>query len=132
VNAIAKFRESKGLTQEQVAKLLGTTKATVSRWETETRRPDPAMAIEIEGKLGIPRQALRPDLFSVRAKPARSKVGIADSRRKKTGKSNWEMAYGSMKGLIKSPAPAASPYSEREWEKIEKDWLANWDELLKR
>jgi transcriptional regulator with XRE-family HTH domain len=38
MNALSKFRESKGLTQEQVANLLGTTKATVSRWESEKRR----------------------------------------------------------------------------------------------
>ena len=116
----------------QVAKLLGTTKATVSRWETEKRRPDPSMAIVIEGKLGIPRHALRPDLFSARPKQVQDKLEPAEPGKKKLGKSNWELAYGSMKGLVKSFNAESSPYSEREWEEIEKEWLANWDELLKR
>lgn len=37
---IAEWRESRGLTQEQLAGRLDTTSVTVSRWETGKRRPD--------------------------------------------------------------------------------------------
>jgi transcriptional regulator with XRE-family HTH domain len=123
MNALSKFREAKGLTQEQIAELLGTTKATVSRWESDKRRPDPAMAIEIESKLGIPREELRPDLFAIQNK---------STTPKQNGKSNWDMAYGCMKGLIKYGEPPHSAFTEEELEELEKEWLANWDELLKK
>jgi hypothetical protein len=50
----------------------------------------------------------------------------------KSGKSNWQAAYGCMKGSIVSFDPAASPYSDEEWDVIEKAWLASWDEQMKR
>jgi transcriptional regulator with XRE-family HTH domain len=90
MNVLAKFRESKGLTQEQVGEILGTTKATVSRWETEKRRPDPAMAVEIEKKLGIPRHELRPDLY------AESPANYAASGPSKS-------IFGCMKGMVTLP-----------------------------
>ena len=51
---------------------------------------------------------------------------------KPLGKSNWEMAFGFMHGSIKSFDPSTSPYSESEWDDIEKTWLASWDEQMKR
>lgn len=37
---LAEWREEKGLTQQQLADRLGTSDVTVSRWETNKRRPD--------------------------------------------------------------------------------------------
>lgn len=37
---IAEWRESKGLTQEQLAQRLDTTDVTISRWETRKRQPN--------------------------------------------------------------------------------------------
>ncbi len=114
MNAIAKFRLSKGLTQEQVAKLLGTTKATVSRWESEKRHPDPAMAIEIEGKLGIPRHELRPDLYAQSGN---------DGPRFEKDKGKPKSIMGLMQGMVTFPADfnPAEPFWElhTEWEDFE-------------
>ena len=63
MNALAKYRGDTGMTQEQIAAILGTTNATVSRWESEKRQPNPTMALVIESKLGIPLHELRPDLY---------------------------------------------------------------------
>jgi transcriptional regulator with XRE-family HTH domain len=123
MNALARFRKAKGLTQSQVSELLGTTKATVSRWETDKRRPDPAMAIAIERKLGIPRQHLRPDLFGT--SPASVKAA-------RTGKKS---IFGCMKGMITfAPGvdPSAPPYSQAEWQDMEKQWADNWDRMMQQ
>jgi transcriptional regulator with XRE-family HTH domain len=37
---IAEWRESKGLTQEQLAQRIDTTDVTISRWETRKRQPN--------------------------------------------------------------------------------------------
>jgi transcriptional regulator with XRE-family HTH domain len=110
MNAITKFRDAKGMTQVQVALLLGTTKATVSRWESDKRRPDPAMAIEIETKLGIPRHELRPDLFQQSDNKASSP---------KKNKAKPKSIMGIMKGMVTFP-PDFNP-EEPFWE-LHKDW----------
>lgn len=112
MNALSKFRKSKGLTQEQVADILGTTKATVSRWESEKRRPDPATTVEIERKLGIPRHELRPDLFS-----KSDVVGTTANSGKQKAKRKSIM--GLMKGMVTFP-PDFNP-EEPFWE-LHKEW----------
>ena len=112
MNALSKFRESKGLTQEQVANLLGTTKATVSRWESEKRRPDPAAAAEIERKLGIPRHEMRPDLYS--KIDAVGAPAIANEQKTKR-----KSIMGLMMGMVTLP----SDFNPEEpfWD-LHKDW----------
>jgi transcriptional regulator with XRE-family HTH domain len=58
------FRENQHppLTQEQLAELLGVRKATVSRWETGTRKLDQSKLSDVAEKTGIPARELRPDL----------------------------------------------------------------------
>ncbi len=51
---------------------------------------------------------------------------------KPPAKSNWELAYGCLQGCITSFDPSVSPYSESEWEEIERSWLASWDEQMRR
>lgn len=55
---LALWRESKKLTQEQLAERLGTTKGSISRWENDERVPSIAVAAAIAEALGIPIGAL--------------------------------------------------------------------------
>lgn len=75
-------RQTPPLTQEQLAKQLGTTKATVSRWETGERKPEPEELPKIEAKTGIPPRLLRPDIAEIFNPPRRSTraKGAAKSR----------------------------------------------------
>lgn len=50
---IAEHRSAKGLTQQQLADRLGTSDVTVSRWETQTRRPDMDAQVAIAEALGL-------------------------------------------------------------------------------
>ena len=50
---IAKKRKEKGLTQNQLAELLGVSGKTISRWETAKYMPDLSMLIPLSEQLGI-------------------------------------------------------------------------------
>jgi transcriptional regulator with XRE-family HTH domain len=68
------FREREGLTQDQLAKLVGVTRETVTRWENRTRQPDEDKLPRIAKKTGIQPSVLRPDL----AKRAAMFAGAAE------------------------------------------------------
>ena len=58
-------RERLGLTQEQVADMLGIKQSTVSGWESGRRIPDdPKHFRAVERHLGIGRAHIRPDLYT--------------------------------------------------------------------
>ena len=49
--------------------------------------------------------------------------------------SNWQKNIAGLKGLLTfAPGynPSSPAYSEQEWEEIEREWSANWDEMMKR
>ena len=50
---IAKFRKSKGLTQEALGEMLGVTNQAVSKWESEVSMPDIMLLPQIAAALGI-------------------------------------------------------------------------------
>lgn len=60
---IALYRSALDQTQEALAKLLGTTPATISRIESGLRQPSVALTLKIEQVTGIPRAKLRPDVY---------------------------------------------------------------------
>ena len=64
-NPITEFRlrADPPLTMEAAAALFGVSVATVSRWESGLRNPEPQTAIDLEREHGIPRWRLRPDLW---------------------------------------------------------------------
>lgn len=100
MNELIKYRVAKGLTQSNVGKLLGATKATISRWENDQRRPDPAMAIAIEKKLGIPRHLVRPDIYSEVSSPA---VDSQYKSKRVTMSPKRKSLAGCMKGMVTFP-----------------------------
>jgi DNA-binding transcriptional regulator YdaS (Cro superfamily) len=61
---IRDYRQANDLTLEAFGALFGVHKATVLRWEDGELRMSATRAIEIERRTGIPREALRPDLFA--------------------------------------------------------------------
>jgi len=61
-------RQSPPLTQEQLAQQLGTSKASISRWETGERKPEVEQLPEITRKTGIAPGLLRPDLAELFAR----------------------------------------------------------------
>jgi transcriptional regulator with XRE-family HTH domain len=56
------FRTREGLTQGQLADMVGVTRETVTRWENGTRNPDEEKLAVIAEKTGIQPSVLRPDL----------------------------------------------------------------------
>ncbi len=67
------------LSQAALAKHLGTSKASVSRWETGERKPEPHEVPRISERTGIAPAKLRPDLAalfssSVRGRPRRRRA----------------------------------------------------------
>lgn len=64
MNAIRDYRERHGLTLEQFGALVGATKATVSKWERGLSGPSLNKAREIEEKVGVPKEATRPDIWT--------------------------------------------------------------------
>jgi transcriptional regulator with XRE-family HTH domain len=57
-------REALGLTQGQLAELIGVKPAMVSHLEQGRRRLSPARAKLVEKVLGIPREQLLPEVFA--------------------------------------------------------------------
>ena len=64
MNAILKYRQDHHLTQEGLAEILKTTKATVSRYESGDRKPSVKRVDDISKITGIPLHELRPDIWS--------------------------------------------------------------------
>jgi len=60
--ALRTKRKQMGLTQDALAKELGVTNVTVSRWETEARKIDDDLLPQVSAYLNLPRDVLRPDL----------------------------------------------------------------------
>lgn len=62
---LAEHREQKGLTQEQLAARMGTTKANISRWETGSRDPTTkvlaALAYALFGEVDVAKLFHHPD-----------------------------------------------------------------------
>jgi transcriptional regulator with XRE-family HTH domain len=58
-------RQVPPLTQDQLADLLGVSKAVVSRWEAGERQPGKEIIPIITEKTGIPARELRPDLAAL-------------------------------------------------------------------
>jgi transcriptional regulator with XRE-family HTH domain len=67
IHPLRVFREQQAppLTQEQLANLLGVTKAAISRWEAGERQPGKEIIPTITEKTGIPASKLRPDLAAL-------------------------------------------------------------------
>ena len=59
------YRSEAGLTQNALAKELGVSSITVSRWETGARKIDRTKLEIVAEKTGIPKRELRPDLAEV-------------------------------------------------------------------
>ena len=59
------YRQQQHMSQEEMASLLGVTVATVSRWETGDRLPDPDKLPLIEEKTGLAPAQLRPDMSKI-------------------------------------------------------------------
>jgi transcriptional regulator with XRE-family HTH domain len=59
------YRDQRGQTQDALAKELGVSSITISRWETGARKIDADLLPAISEKTGIPKRDLRPDLAEV-------------------------------------------------------------------
>lgn len=62
VHPLKAFRDREKLSQGQLAKLLGVSRPSVTRWENHTRQPDEDKLPVIAEKTGIQPSVLRPDL----------------------------------------------------------------------
>lgn len=63
-NAFRKYRNTNNILQEELAERLGINQGTVSNIERGARNVSAAFAEEIENKINIPKEDLRPDLFT--------------------------------------------------------------------
>jgi transcriptional regulator with XRE-family HTH domain len=61
-NPLKDFREREGLSQDDLAKLIGVTRETITRWENGSRKPDEERLPKIAKETGIQPSTLRPDL----------------------------------------------------------------------
>lgn len=64
MNPIRAYRERHHMTLEQFGQIVGATKATVSKWERGLSGPSLEKAREIEEKVGVPKEATRPDIWA--------------------------------------------------------------------
>lgn len=60
-NKLKQYRLNLGLSQEELAKKLHTTKQVISRYENEQRSPKLSVAVDIAARLGIPLEMLIDD-----------------------------------------------------------------------
>lgn len=60
-----RLQQKPPMSQEQLAELLGVSKASVSRWETGEREPDVTLVPIISQVTGIVAEKLRPDLANL-------------------------------------------------------------------
>lgn len=67
MDPITQYRDKRKLTQEALAALVGTTKATISRIESGKRKPSVPLARRIAKTTGISMKALRPDVYGASA-----------------------------------------------------------------
>lgn len=63
--ALRNYRTGRKLTQDALAKELGVTSISVSRWETGARKIDDDLLPMVSEKTGIPKRELRPDLVEL-------------------------------------------------------------------
>lgn len=59
------YRDQRHQTQDALAKELGVSSITVSRWETGMRKIDRKKLSDISQRTGIPKRVLRPDLAEI-------------------------------------------------------------------
>jgi transcriptional regulator with XRE-family HTH domain len=62
IKALTEYRERLKISRTELARDLGVSKATISRWESGERRPDQSLVSSISEKTGISPAELRPDL----------------------------------------------------------------------
>lgn len=62
---LAVYRKSHGLSKTGLARLLGTSRANITRWENDNRKPDKVSLRLICQKTGIPAWELRPDVVEM-------------------------------------------------------------------
>lgn len=63
VHPLRAFREKQDISQAQLAQTLGVSRQMVGLIEASKRLVSPAKAIAWERSTGIPREAMRPDIF---------------------------------------------------------------------
>lgn len=63
MTALTKYLQQNNMKAADFARLLGVSRAAVSRWESGHRKPAICLLPKIEKLTGIPRRKLRPDLF---------------------------------------------------------------------
>lgn len=62
---LATFRKSRNLSKADLAEMLGTSRANITRWENDNRRPSKELLPLICEKTGISARKLRPDLVEM-------------------------------------------------------------------
>jgi putative molybdopterin biosynthesis protein len=66
-NPLKDFRTREGLSQDDLAKLIGVSRETITRWENGARKPDENKLLTIAEKTGIQPSTLRPDIAARRS-----------------------------------------------------------------
>jgi transcriptional regulator with XRE-family HTH domain len=65
LHALRAYRARHGLSQHALARALGVTNITISRWENGARRIDDRLLARVAQTTGIARDVLRPDLAAL-------------------------------------------------------------------
>ena len=63
IHPLTKWRATKGLTQHEAGAELGVTRWTINSIEVGRRNPSLELAKQISAATGIPKEALRPDVW---------------------------------------------------------------------